>query len=336
MDSLTLYGTPKVLDPFLRPPARFVHLVLGGAASAALFWLGYPLVAPLPFALGFLWYELFFWSRGDRACRVDFRSDERIVVFEPLQDRTWETDLSTLTSATIVYRSTDDGRHDCVAVLGSAEGIRLALQFRVKDFIPQETDVDAGRWDAAFGGVSGLIRTLAPADRLMRQSIEDGRGLDWLRAGIPHSAWQTTAVRVWRGQAPVLDLFGYHAEAPTGLLVLTGENVALWDGRHTHTTPRGPVTLTHSQRTVTLFRMWGEDSEETEHEVPLLLLGVGPHTVAIPAPAAPPVESPLAPHEDWLHLHAPEGASVVSHLLRYTDRGDWPTAFREAFVEPIA
>jgi hypothetical protein len=336
VDPLTLYGTPKVLDPFLRPPARFVHLVFGGFASAAFFWLGYPLIAPLPFALGFVWYEWFFWSRGDRACRVDFHPDGRIVVFEPLQDRTWDTDLATITSATLVYRSTDDERHDCVAVLGSSEGIRLALQFRLNDFVPHDSDVDADRWDAIFGGVSGLIRTLAPAERLMRQSIEDGRGLAWLRATLPADAWETTAVRVWRGRTPALDLFGYHSEAPSGLLMVTGDQVSLWDGQDTETHPRGATTVTQSHRPITLFRMWGEDSEETEQDVPLLLLEIGPHTVAIPAPAAAPVDTPLEPREDWLHMHAPEGASLVSHLLRHTGRDDWPAAFREAFVEPNA
>jgi len=342
VDPLTLYGTPKVLDAFLRPPARFVHLSVGGFASVLLFWLGYPLVAPLPFALGFVWYEWFFWSRGDRPFQLRLDPAGRVEVYEPLSGRRWETPLDEITSATVVYRSTGDGRHDCVAVLASTAEVRLAIQFRISDFTPRPEDVNAELWDAVFGGVSGLIRTLAPKERLVRQTIADGRGLVWLREALPAEVWRTTSARVWRGCTPRLDLFGYHDEAPTGLLTLGEETVSLVTEAASHQHPLGTLVMARSERTITLFRMWGEESEEADEEVPLLLVDVGPLTVAIPTPSAGQAGEFRPLSDDLLHMHAPEGAALVWHLLRDLDRDSWPDALDEwvtageAFVEATA
>jgi len=339
LDPLILFGTPKVFDTFLRLPARFVHVTLGGIATLLLFYFGYFWAAPLPFALGFVWYEWFFWSRGDRPFELSLHPDGRVEIHEPFKDRRWGTDLSKTRSATVVYRATEDGRHDCVAFFCDERAVQLAIQFRVREFEPRPEDVNADLWDAVFGGLSGLIRTLSPRETLIRQVFEDGRGLAWLRAAVPAGAWDRTGLRVWQGEAPEIDLFGYHAEDPTGLITLDGDSVAFWNGEETTQHAIGPLVMARSSRQITLFRMWGEDSEERDEDVPMLLVDLGPLTAAIPAPTAGQTGELRELHADLLHMHAPEGAALVWHLLRDRDRDTWPAALEEwvqageAFVE---
>lgn len=339
MDPLILYGAPKEFDTFLRPPARFVHVTFGALATALLFWLGFFWIAPLPFALGFVWYEWFFWSRGDRPFEVSLHPDGTVEVYEPFKDLRWSADLSKTRAATIVYRATGDGHHDCVAVFSDERGVQLALQFRINGFEPRPEDVNADLWDAVFGGLSGLIRALAPRDRMARQVLDDPRGLAWMRAAVPGGSWNRTGLRVWKGAAPEIDLFGYHSGDPTGFLTLDEGEFTLWDGESATHFPIGELSMARSQRPITLFRMWGEDSEEREELVPLLLVDLGPHTVAIPAPTAGQTGDFRELDPELLHMHAPEGAALVWHLLRHRDRTSWPVALEEwvqageAFVE---
>ncbi len=329
MDPLTLKGTPKVFDAFLRPPARFVHLTIGGFGTVLLFWFGYFWIAPIPFALGFVWYEWFFWSRGDQPFELLLHSDGRVEIVEPLAEQNRTVELSRTRAATVVFRRVDDQHHDCVVVFSETTGVQLALQFRIRDFEPRPEDVNADLWDAVFGGVSGLIRTLSPRERLVRQVFEDGRGLAWLRAAVPAGAWDRTGLRVWEGATPEIDLFGYHATAPTGFLTLEADQIEFWDGEEAKRHPLGELVIARSQRQITLFRMWGEDSEEREEDVPLLLVGVGPFTAAIPAPTAGQTGEYRELHPELLHMHAPEGAALVWHLLRNRDRAAWPPQLHE-------
>jgi hypothetical protein len=319
MAHVTARGTPQILDTFLRPVVRILAGLVGGILSVLAGWFGGPWVAPLPLAGALLGAELLFWLRGDRPQELVV-ADRRLSLVDPFAP-TLAVDLGTIHAATAFQRATPDGRLEVVVVLADTSDVRLA--FRALQDTPPLTDPDvvpADAMDLLFGGIAGLFRALAPGDRRPRQTFDDpeGRLVAAVRAAVPRDAWNRTAIRLWPGMEPEIDLFGFFRAAHGEFLILDGHD---WvrDGE------QGSIagwSVAAAERDAVLFQ--GLDRQQIQR-LPLALLNLGANTtVAMPSPAeaeAGPVQ-PLT--SDLLHTHAPEGAALLWHLLVHTPRDRWP------------
>lgn len=320
-------GTPRQFDVVLRTPVRVVVNGLGLAGSVLCLWMNWVWFVPLPFVVSLLLVEWFFYARADRPLRLQF-SGEALAVKDGFLGTEKETSLQGLMAATAIRRQLEPGWEEVVVVLTGAEGHRAGLQFRLpEDSVNLGTRVvDADVCNAVLGSISGLIRALCPREQMIRQKIGDPAALAWLMDHIPEPLWSTTVVRYWEGKEPELDLFGYHASPPKGLLWLHNDRCRWDDGEWIEAGP-GEVGVGH--RTAVIFRMSGEEHSETEESLPLWLQPLAQRCLAIPAPllSDPPNAQDPTP---TVHVHAPEGAVVLWHLWHAISEDQWPIAWIEA------
>lgn len=327
---LALVGTPQIVDSFFRPIARFFQVLLGLAASLALWAFGWLWWVPVPFVLSFVAYELFFWWRGDRAqtLRID---GHRLGLDDPLVEVPIAIDLREVSVATLYYRQHTDDEVEVAVALGDEQGPRFAARVLQRSPLePGPHDVPIGVHDLMFGGVAGVFRALAPPALRPRQTFidPDGALVARLRALVPPEAWRRTGIRLWQGMEPPIDLFGYYEGPHTDWLVLDG-----------HDWRRGDVTgsirgwsFASAERSAVLFQ--GLERRQRVDRFPLALVALGgATTIAFPAPAAPDV-GPLQPlTSDLLHTHSPEGAALVWHLLVHTPRDARPSVLAEMIAD---
>jgi len=330
-ESLVVQGTPRAFDAFLRPTLRALQLTVGLGASLLLLCVGSWWWIPVPLAASFLLYELFFYWRADVPLTVRLTA-ESIEIEDRFLDRTRRVSLELVHSASLVYREIEPGRIDAVLLLSGLQQTLLAIPFRLdtSEWEARPNDVDADVCNAVLGSISGLIRALAPTELLVRQNLSDPRALAWFRNQLDPATWSRSTVRYWRGEAPELNLFGFHDQREDGLLHL--DTTATWvDGDQV----AAPVELNvsppaHQTRTAILFRMHGEESEEAEELLPLWLQPLAGRTVAIPAPLADDLDERTTADPTLCHVHAPEGALILWHLWRQIPPDQWPAAWHSA------
>lgn len=329
MQPIILTGTPQLVDSFIRPIIRAVQVAIGLMGSAILFFMGWMWWVPVPLALSFVAYELYFWRRGDRAQAV-LLQDGALRLVDPLAEAPLVLPLAEITVATLYYRQLELDEVELAIVFGDDEDVRFALRvLTTAPFSPLPHDIPADVYDLVFGGVAGLFRALAPPARRPRQTFHDsdGRLLAALRAQLPDEVWRRTAIRLWPGMEPEIDLFGYF-EGPHGdWLVLDGRQ---WKRSDDSGSIEG-WSFGGAERSAVLFS--GLDKQRVE-QLPLALIHLsGRTTVAIPAPLSVGLAQPQPLSSDLLHTHAPEGAALLWHLLVHTPRDRWPPRFRQMIAE---
>lgn len=327
---LVLKGTPLALDAYLRPAARFVQALIAVPATAALWWTEQWLWLPVPIALSFLVYELLFWSRGDRPTRLRIDGDH-LTLEDPIRGRTLGIRRDEVEVARTSWRRVRGGS-EAVVLLADRARPRLAIRFLLPgepDARPEDVDLDAV--DRALGGQGGVLRAVAPLDAVARQRFEDPRGLSRLREWVPAHAWRRTGLRTWTGEAPPLDLFGFHVQEPEGWLVLEGPSFELrrfGTGEVLAAGAWDPTGVGTRIRPVDLLLVADGEPATDRAEVPLIALTLAPGlTLHWAAPEARDLEVRPASPED-LHTHPPEGASLLWHLLRHAPRSRLPEALR--------
>lgn len=319
---LELEGSPAELERMLRRGARWAQLLLALPPTLLLWWLGAWYWLPLPLAASFVLYELLFWWRGDAPLSLQLGEDG-LRLLDSWKEAPLALDWSEVTLAKAFWRRTPEGA-EVTTLLASERGPLFALRFLLlRDAAPEPGDVDLDAADALLGGQGGVIRSVAPVERVARQRFEDPRGLVYLRSRLPPEVWKRTGLRLWTGLAPALDPFGYHADEPSGWLLLEGRRWALHVPGTGEIAQRGnlaSLALFSASRTVRMVSLSGP----VEAEVPLLGLDLGGLRVWFPAPQAgpglPPAE--LAPTDH--HTHPPEGAALLWHLRAELPRERWP------------
>lgn len=342
MRDLVLKGTPRELDAFLRPVLRGLQVLVVAPTTLALLWLQWWWWLPVPLIVSVLATEWFFWSRGDRACVLTLGAGS-VRVADPRMQRDLEIPLGTIRSASLLVRDAPDApeEREVVVALGGPEGPLLAVAFRVQPGavpdVPFAVDVDAA--DAVLGGIAGVVRSLAPRERVFRQVIRDDAGLQHLVASLPPEIWQRAAVRCWRGAEPSLDLFGYHDQPADHALLLDPDAARLTAGGSPSSEralgPDHPVAVGRSARQATLFTMHGEDHAELDERLPLMIVDLHPlGRIAFPAPSVDPSLPEVALDDDLLHVHGPEGAVILWHLARCGVLPDLPAAIRAVLPAP--
>lgn len=340
MNELVVRGTPRRFDGVLRPIARGLQLVVAGVATLVLAWMRAWTWLPVPLAASFLAYEAFFAWRGDRPVRLAFGPDG-VTAHDRVAGRRSAVAFADVRACTALYRraSGDPGRVEVAIVLAGDEGPLLAMSLRVPsdDFAPEPEEVDVDAMDALLGGLAGLVRSLAPPDRVVRQIVRDPRPLDRLRRALPAEVRGRALVRLWRGAEPPLDDFGHLVGEPSATLLLDGARARLREASgEVSEAPLHLDRVGRTRREVTLLTVVDGRPARVAHELPLLVLelgGLGP--VVVPAPAVDPAlpERPL--DEACLHVHGPEGAALIAHLQRHDLAAALPGP-RPAAADPFA
>lgn len=313
----------------MRPVARILAGVFGGVASVLVGWFGGLWLAPLPLAAALLATEFWFWQRGDRV-QVLALDGTTLRLNDPLATAPLTIDLKTITVASMFQRPDPSGQVEVVVCLGDDEDVQFAFRVFQDHPVTGHPDVvDATAMDVLFGGIAGLYRALAPADRRPRQTFidPDGRLVAGVRAAVPAAAWSRTGLRLWPGMEPEIDLFGYFRAVHSEWLILEGHT---WrrDGASGEI---GGWLLASSEREAVLFQ--GLDRQQVQR-LPLTLVNLGSNTtVAIPSPAEPNAGELTVLSSDLLHTHAPEGAALLWHLLTHTPRDRWPPILRQMIQE---
>ncbi|MBT3218270.1 MAG: hypothetical protein HN348_04210 [Proteobacteria bacterium] len=327
---IQLKGKPFLLDKLLRPFARAAQIVVIALFTTLLWWYSQWLLLPIPFLIAVLCYEAVFWYRGDRPCVLTL--GDKLELFDPRREQHLSIDPSKVTTARMHYRRAERG-FEVFAVLGDEEGVLFAGQFLMGAFVPQRQDIDIKTVDAFLGGYAGLLRALAPTDRLCRQAIDDPSGLaiNWLRLKLPEVAHQRSSLRLWEGEAPDLDAFGYHATQPTARLELEGQQYCLHSEGRTQEGTLAPA-LASSTREVLMLRP-GDHENFSPQQIPLLVVYLAPSTkVAIPAPVLGTLAESEPPSKTLFHTHVPEGAVLIWHILGNLNRTNWPVELQQAFA----
>ena len=325
---IRIKGIPKEFDVVFRPMARIGLLTLGilGTIVITVFKLWWWL--PLPLAASFLLYELIFWLRGDRPVRLNMKNELHFVDARSQRQVILRPDE--IATATLYYQPNEEGVQ-VIAVLADRRSVRFAARFQLKGpFEAAPWDVDLKKIEGFLGGNAATVRAIAPLEVVCRQDLDDGKGqaIAWLRENIPESAWRRTAVRLWRGAAPSMDLFGLHEGDQDALLTLDGDRYIIWNGDKELEGEFAPIKLRLSRRPVILFQLVRE--KDTQPIRSLLLIGLvldDGLTIAFPS-MAPLKENreEVEATEDWLHTHLAEGAAFLWHLEQL---GKTPQALRE-------
>lgn len=311
--TVRLSGAPYKLDPFLRPPARIAQVLLGGGGFAVLAWLGWWWWAPVPVVVAVLAYELFFWSRGDRAVVLELgeglhHRDRRLDIDQ-------RVDPARIVAAGGLLRRAGADLVRVQIVLWDANAPVLAVQLETRgQHLPDDHPLaDGDVLDAVLGGGGRALKGLSEAT--VRQLMDDptGQGLGWFLRRIPPEAWARPRVRTWSGAAPPLGPVGLHVGPPDGHLDLEGIRL------------EGTATSTREVQLVD-----PRSGETVTGELPLLVLDLGSHRLVVPAPLAGQLEEPTPVSGLAVHTHAAEGAIAVWHLLHRAPRASWPPLLQEA------
>ena len=327
VNDFKFYGTRREFDEFLRFPLRVAQMLSALVWTLPLLWFQLWWWLPIPLALSFLLYEYFFYARADRAIALTF-SGLTLQVVDDLLETATTHDLSTVHSAVLMHRKLNEDITEAVLALSRVDGPLITLQFRLppNKFTPHPTAIDGDLCNGFLGAIAGMVRALAPREVILRQIIEDPRPLAWFYLNLPPDCWRRSTVRVWRGEQPDLDLFGYHSQPHDGLVTLDERGITLQIDGETTTTPVGAHDVGSSMRTAVLFQMDGEKHAENEEQLPLMLQKLGGNTIAIPAPLSAEIAF-IDANATFLHVHAPEGAVILWWLWTSIRREDWPEAW---------
>jgi hypothetical protein len=330
---LELHGSPVELEVYLRRGARLVQLLLALPPTLTLWWWEEWFWVPIPLALSFLLYELLFWSRGDRPTVLQL-TDEGLRLADPWREAPVSVRWDEVELAKATWRRVRPGA-EVTLLLASARGPRFAARFLMSGGPSPASawgDLDLEAADKLLGGQGGVVRSVAPFELVARQRFEDPRALALLREKLPADCWHKTGLRLWQGQAPALDAFGYHVDEPSGWLILQDTHWELRKSGTTEVLSRGDIDS---------LEVWGASRKVSivlgvagpvETEVPMLGLGLGTLRIWFPAPTAGPAAPPAAIEPTDQHTHPPEGAALLWHVLAVLPRDRWPPALHEMFT----
>ena len=285
-----LKGTPLLLDVMLRPIGRGIQVVFAAVFTAAFLMMEWWAVLPLPAAFAVIAYELFFWVRGDRACRI--RLGESLQFHDPIRKQSIVIEPSSIAYVRLHYRKSDLDGFAVAAVIAREDGVCFALQLdEVVTFEPREHDIDTDTMDAVLGGCGGMVRALAHRDAVCRQTVADPKGalVEWLRSQAPAAAWRRIALRGWRGTEPELDLFGYHVGEPELWCTVDEKQICTVDDDNRSVHQMTTLACRAGMRQAVLFRPH-ERGELDPQGIPLLYLALGDLEFAVPAPSLPRVK----------------------------------------------
>lgn len=321
MHEFVVLGSPRRFDAVLRPFARVFQLGVAGLLTLVLAWFEQWWWLPVPLVISFLLYEAFFAMRGDKPVRVHF-NDSGVVVEDRKAGRRLAVDKGDIRAASLLYRvdPDDPAQLEIATVWSGSDGPLLALSTRVPrdGFTPAPGDLDVDAMDRLLGGLAGLVRSLAPTDRAGRQIVRDARPLEWYREVLPEEVRSRTAIRLWQGAAPALDRFGHLVGEPDAMLFLEGQRGRLRASAGESDLRLRVSGVSRAQREVSLFTIVDGRPTEVVHDLPLLVIGIeGLGSVALPAPLVDPDLPECSLDEQAWHLHGPEGALLLSHLLRH-------------------
>ncbi len=326
-------GTPRTLDDALRPAVRVVQLGLGGLASVVLWWWGALWLAPTPLIASFIAYEFFFWRRADRPLSVRL-GPEVLTIHDRGRGQTLTVSRESIVATDVWVRDTAHGSREAVVRLSDVSGPLVAVRMLgappAAALGPAVVDADAA--DAALGGLAGVQRAVTPFDTLVRQPIPVAALQPLLEWADPATR-DRTVVRLWRGDAPPLDLFGLHQGPHDAVLALDGPRWELWDVDGTSlqagTLLQGLTVATRARATV-LLHFEGDEAVSDEAELAMWLFELGTTRIAVPAPLASDHEPRRAAEATDLHTSLPEGAALLWHLARVLPSTRWPGALRRA------
>lgn len=337
MTLLQIQGEPQKLDIVWRPVARVLLLGTGVMGSVLLWWMSQWWWLPLPVVAAFVAYEVIFWLRGDRPVTLSLDADY-LRLSDRRLDREMSVPFADIRAASISWRAAEDRQLDQAwLVLHGDRDVLFAARLRTgfRDWSAEHTDLVAA--SPVLGGNAGVLRALADRKLACRQMLLDpsGDALRHLLRRIPEPAWQTAAVRVWRGAQPQLDYLGLHEEAPDGVLQLRGRDYELHVDGEVYSGEIGVITAERSTREVALYAMPG--AEGATSSLPVLVLGLAEGlVVAIPAPVAGQLGEPCDLEAHTLHTHLAEGAHLVWQLLWSRPVNELPTSLLEAVRESRA
>ncbi|MBN2801278.1 MAG: hypothetical protein JXX28_19210 [Deltaproteobacteria bacterium] len=332
MEPIHLIGAPHKLDAFLATPLRLTAGALGLALSALLFWVGWRWSAPLPLAFALIAAEVVLELRKRQT--VTLTLGEHLH----LRDRLGEMELvvrpAEVSAASILAHQMGDLVRLQVLLSAPEQAlIALELQVRTEHYQAAATDVPVDFLHLLVGVGGTSLLGLAPARAIARQTLYDplGDGLSWLRTAVPAEAWETTAVRLWFGGPPPLDLRGFLPWSPTHRLTLEGREVTLSGAAGAFTFPLGGPSAGWSLREVSLRDP--ATGEEEVGELPLLTLGLH-ETLTVLAPCLLPWPEALPERgPSGHHLHHGEGMLLLWHLLTRLEPREWPAGLQRNVQE---
>lgn len=308
MAPVIAHGEPLEVDQVLRPMLGFLRWVVG-LTVGALFWcMGWLWWVPVPLVVATLAMEGVLLFRSDRAIRLTIGPDR--IVSDDRFAPTLTVRADDIHTCVILERPRGPG-HEAVVVLGSTTRPLMALAFQLDAPLGRGVEVDA--IDAHLQAGAGVLRSVAPGTRTLRQRFHDRKALDALLALVPEAATHRIGLRLWRGAAPELTVFGHHATNADAWMVVEGD-------RYRVTDPGGePLTegalrldgVRTARRDALLLRVAGAEGPDLG-TLPLLVLDLDGLSLAIPAPARSGEAVPA--DEALVHTHAPEAAALLARL----------------------
>jgi hypothetical protein len=328
---IELRGSPVELEVYLRRGARAVQLLLAVPPTLLLWWGEAWFWVPIPLALSFLLYELLFWSRGDKPTVLQL-TDEGLQLVDPWREGPVSVRWDEVELAKATWRRLRGGA-EVTLLLASARGPRFAARFLLPGAPapdPAWGDLDLEAADALLGGQGGVVRSVAPFELVARQRFEDPRALPLLRERLPADCWKKTGLRLWQGQEPALDAFGYHVDEPTGWLVLEGSHFELRKFGTTEVLFRGDIDSIEVFGATRKVSIVMGVAGPVDTEVPLLGLRLGGLRIWFPAPTAGPRAPAASLEPDHHHTHPPEGAALLGHVMAVLPRERWPSLLSSA------
>lgn len=324
-------GRPERLDAVLRP---ILFVVLGGSGllgTLVLVWLGWWFWVPVPVAAGLLLHGGIFAIRGDRpiTCTVEHGV---LVAVDRKGGREHRVDLGQVVHAGLSVRQVDNASKNIVyVVLYDAHAPLLALRASTPRRAWPRHAAPLDALQPVLGGNAGVLRGLAPAERIVRQVLRDDDGdlVRALLARVPEAAWTRRPLRVWQGQAPPVDFMGLHQGPPDAILLLRdGDDgtplLEVIDGPGPASPPTGTWPVTghsgaRSRRLLTLLSLPGQDDRVAA--LPMLVWDLtDAHRLAVPAPIAGHHGEAVDLDEHALHTHLGEAAGAAWWLLQRLDR----------------
>jgi hypothetical protein len=315
-------GTPLVVDEDLRSLLSIGRWGFGVTLGLLLAWLGLDWWVPAPLLVATIAMEGWLLVRSDRAVRLDVHPD-RVVVDDRFAPRV-TVGVEQIVTCSLLHRRRGDA-FEMVIVLGSERGVLLAVA--AQGGPPRADSIDVDAIDALLGAGGGLLRSFAAPPRAVRQRFADPKVIDALVAFAPEAARGRGGLRLWRGAAPELTVFGMHAQPADAWLILDGggAKIVAADGQ-ARSTLDGEPRFAWAEREASLLHGEGE---EAATRLPMLCVHWPSGTqIAVPAPAASGAEvTTHLDHPSW-HTHAAEGAILLSWLAAAGYRPEPPPVQR--------
>ena len=334
----TLHGIPSTTDLLIRPFVRTLQVLVSLAFMGILAFFHLWWWVPVPVLIIELGVEWFFWGRRDSATRLHLE-EGRLRLVDPVRDQELIVEASEVRGLLVGTRKLTASRTEAIVVLTGEDRPLLGVRLDCSRWPANPLDVNLEAMAAVIGGNPGILRALAPHDRIGRQLFTDSpaRLAKWLDTWVTPEARERVLVQCWSGREPEMDILGLHQELADSYLTLEGETwqVVTPSGRET-----GSVVGLTSQRTersailLTLLAERDPDASAPttgKTELPMVVLSLpdGPR-LAFSSTLAGRLGEPVELDDTTLHLHLAGGAFLAWHLARVLPAGAVPPSLLEA------